>query len=139
MASLSGLAIVLMAAALWIGYNRRNSPERREQRRRLFVNHEGRLGEAMIIDVLGETSLVYQYNVGGVVYTTSQDVSTLMQFLPHGIERLIGLVTIKYIQRNPANSIVLCEVWSGLSNLYSTQYREWKQQLEEQIPKESGS
>jgi hypothetical protein len=130
MASLIGLAIALIAAAIWIGYTRRNSPERREQRRRLYVNREGRLGEGMIIDAIGESSLVYQYQLSGVAYTTSQDVGTLKQFLPHGIERLVGQVTIKYIQRNPANSIILCEVWSGLSNLYSLKYREWKQQEE---------
>jgi hypothetical protein len=124
MASLIGLAIVLMAAAVWIGYNKRNSPERREQRRRLFVNSEGRLADAMIIDNIGTSALVYQYHVSGVAYTTSQDVTTLMQFLPHGIERLVGQVSIKYVQRNPANSIILCEVWSGLSSLYSMKYQE---------------
>ena len=115
------LAIVLIAAAVWIGYNKRNSPERREQRRRLFVNREGRLGDAMIIDVIEDT-LIYQYEVSGVSYTGSQDVSVLRQFLPGGIDRLVGQVAIKYTQRNPANSIVLCEVWSGLRDLYSRQY-----------------
>jgi hypothetical protein len=121
-AGLAVLAIVLIAAAIWIGYNKRNSPERREQSRRLFVNREGRLGDAMIIDVVDDT-LVYQYSVNGVSYTGSQDVSTLRQFLPGGIDRLIGQVAIKYTLRNPANSIVLCEVWSGLRDLYSLQYR----------------
>ena len=131
MASLMGLAIVLISAGIWIGYNKRNSPERREQRRRLYVNTEGRLGEGMVIDQVDSTSLVYQYNISGVAYTTSQDVTTLMQFLPNGIERLIGPVSIKYIQRNPANSIILCEVWSGLSSLYSVKYGEWKKPVEQ--------
>ena len=121
MTGLITLAILLIAAAVWIGYNKRNSPERREQRRRLFVNREGRLWDAMIIDVIDDT-LVYQYEVSGVSYTGSQDVSTLRQFLPGGIDRLIGIVAIKYMQRNPANSIVLCEVWSGLRDLYAMKY-----------------
>ena len=120
-AGLALLAIALIAAAVWIGYNKRNSPERREQRRRLFVNREGRLGDAMIIDVIDD-NLVYQYEVSGVSYTGSQDVSTLRQFLPGGVDRLIGMVAIKYTQRNPANSIVLCEVWSGLRDLYAMKY-----------------
>ena len=91
MAGLVMLAILLIAAAVWIGYNKRNSPERREQRRRLFVNREGRLWDAMIIDVIDD-SLVFQYEVSGVSYTGSQDVSTLRQFLPGGIDRLIGMV-----------------------------------------------
>ena len=122
MAGLILLAILLIAAAVSIGYNKRNSPERREQRRRLFVNREGRLGEAMIIDVIGDM-LIYQYEISGVDYTGSQDVSSLRQFLPAGFDRLIGQVVIKYLQRNPANSIVLCEVWSGLRDLYSLKYR----------------
>src|SRR5947209_8776521 len=93
MAGLIGLAILLIAAAVWIGYTKRNSPERREQRRRLFVNREGRMGEAMIIDVV-DNLLIYQYQVNGVSYTGSQDVSTLRQFLPGGFDRLIGHVTI---------------------------------------------
>src|SRR5882724_1016114 len=120
-AGLLTLAIVLIAAAVWIGYNKRNSPERREQRRRLFVNREGRLGEAMIIDVIDD-ALVFQYEVNGVSYTGSQDVSGLRQFLPRGFDRLIGQTAIKYTLRNPANSIVLCEVWSGLRDLYARQY-----------------
>ena len=123
MAGLIVLAIVLIAAGVWVGYSKRNSPERREQRRRLFVNREGRLGEAMIIDVIDDT-LVYQYHVAGVSYTGSQDVSSLRQILPGGVERLIGMVAIKYMQRNPPNSIVLCEVWSGLRDLYTLQYGE---------------
>jgi len=118
MAGLVVLAILLIAAAVWIGYNKRNSPERREQQRRLYVNREGRLGDAMIIDVVGDT-LVYQYEVGGVDYTGSQDVSTLRQFLPAEYDRLIGQISIKYMQRNPPNSIVVCEVWSGLRDLHS--------------------
>lgn len=120
-AALLTLAIALIAAAVWIGYNKRNSPERREQCRRLFVNREGRLGDAMIIDVIDDT-LVYQYEVSGVSYTGSQEVSTLRQFLPGGVDRLIGMVAIKYTQRNPANSIVLCEVWSGLRDLYAMRH-----------------
>ncbi len=115
------LALALIGAAVWIGYNKRNSPERREQRRRLFVNREGRLGDAFIIDVIEDT-LVYQYEISGVAYTVSQDVSTLRQFLPGGFDRLVGQVAMKYTQRNPANSIVLCEVWSGLRDLYLMQY-----------------
>lgn len=115
------MALVLIGAAVRIGYNKRNSPERREQRRRLFVNREGRLGDAFIIDVIEDT-LVYQYEINGVAYTVSQDVSTLRQFLPGGFDRLIGQVAMKYTQRNPANSIVLCEVWSGLRDLYLMRY-----------------
>ena len=134
-AGLLVLALVLIAAAVWIGYNKRNSPDRREQRRRLFVNREGRLGDAMIVDVIDDT-LVYQYQINGVSYTGSQDVSTLRQFLPGGVDRLVGMVTIKYTLRNPVNSIVLCEVWSGLRDLYALRYGDAKPQHEPTLEKE---
>jgi len=37
-----------------------------------------------------------------------------MQLMPPGPQRLIGAVTLKYSPRNAANSIVVCEEWSGL-------------------------
>jgi hypothetical protein len=49
-----------------------------------------------------------------VAYSTGQDISELRELLPADPERLIGPVTLKYSPKNPANSIVLCERWSGL-------------------------
>ena len=63
---------------------------------------------------VGPNTIYYEYAVAGVAYRTSQDVGQLSQFLPPDPESLIGPVTLKYSPRNPANSIVLCEVWSGL-------------------------
>ena len=34
--------------------------------------------------------------------------------LPEDPDRLIGPVYMKYTPRNPANSIIVCEQWSGL-------------------------
>jgi hypothetical protein len=61
-----------------------------------------------------ETALFYTYSVGGVQYAASQDISTLRELLPSPPERLIGAVSLKYFPRNPANSILICEQWSGL-------------------------
>jgi hypothetical protein len=57
----------------------------------------------------------YAYQVNGVDYDTSQDVSALKGFLPEDSNLWIGPANIKYEPRNPANSIVLCEFWSGIS------------------------
>jgi hypothetical protein len=48
-----------------------------------------------------------------VEYTASQDISKLRDRLPEDPQTWIGPVTIKYLPRNPANSIVVCEDWSG--------------------------
>ena len=77
------------------------------------MNQYGRLGDAMITEVLDHT-IFYSYSLSGVVYTASQDVSDLKEMLPDEPERLVGQVSLKYIARNPANSIIMCEEWSGL-------------------------
>jgi hypothetical protein len=52
--------------------------------------------------------------VRGVQYTASQDVESLRERLPSDPERLIGVANLKYASNNPANSILICEEWSGL-------------------------
>ena len=77
------------------------------------MNQYGRLGDALITEVSDQT-IFYSYSLSGVVYTASQDVSDLKEMLPDEPERLVGQVSLKYIPRNPANSILMCEQWSGL-------------------------
>ena len=107
------LSAILFLLAIWIIFQVRRDPKDRERRRRLIVNQYGRLGDAMITEVAGDT-LYYSYSIRGVEYTASQDISQLKQVLPDEPERLIGPVTLKYTPRNPANSIVVSESWSGL-------------------------
>jgi hypothetical protein len=52
--------------------------------------------------------------VGGVGYTAAQDVMSLEALLPSHRMSMIGPALVKFDPRNPANSIVLCEEWSGL-------------------------
>jgi hypothetical protein len=113
-AVLSGLAVVLIGMGIWIVVRVvHSSPETKEQKRRLWVNMNGRLGDALITEAT-DTALYYAYSIHGVRYTTSQDVSTLKDLLPADPGRLVGIANLKYAVRNPANSILLCEDWSGL-------------------------
>jgi hypothetical protein len=52
--------------------------------------------------------------VAGVVYTASQDLAALQSLLPRDPMTMVGPVSVKFDPRNPANSIVLCEDWTGL-------------------------
>jgi hypothetical protein len=71
------------------------------------------MGDGEIVDV--ETGLiVYSYSVAGMGYTASQDITGLQASLPADLMTLVGPVRIKFDPRNPANSIVVCEEWSGL-------------------------
>jgi hypothetical protein len=89
------------------------SPEKRERKRRLELHQHGRLGDALITEA-SETMLYYSYSIAGVQYEASQDVSGLRDLLPPEPERLIGPASLKYSSRNPANSMLICEEWSGL-------------------------
>ena len=91
----------------------RASPEKRERLRRLSIHTTGRLGEAFLTEVR-ENVLHYTYRVRGVQYEASQDVSALRDQLPSDPDRMIGMVGMKYLSKNPANSILICEEWSGL-------------------------
>ena len=112
--SILGLAaILLMAWGAWLFLGSRQTAAQRERRRRLAVNRTGRMGDATIIDVR-DCILYYSYELRGVSYTTSQDASEFKQMLPSETSVLIGPAGIKYSPGNPANSIVICEEWSGL-------------------------
>jgi hypothetical protein len=114
LAALGGLSIALIVLALWIVLQvRERNPERREFKRRLFVNQRGRLGDALITDAT-DSVIYYAYSVHGVQYAASQDITTLRDQLPGEPERLIGVANMKYAVRNPANSILICEEWSGV-------------------------
>ena len=73
----------------------------------------GLCGNARITEA-GPDLIHYQYELSVVTYFASQDVSALLASLPADPTRLVGAVSVKYDLKNPANSIVLCEEWSGL-------------------------
>ena len=113
LAALVGLAAILIAIAGGIVLQGlRRNPEKRERRRRLHLNRTGRLGDALITEV-SEKLVYYNYSVHGVHYSASQDIAALRQKLPE-LGPVVGLASIKYSERNPANSILVCEEWSGL-------------------------
>jgi hypothetical protein len=112
-AVLSSVAAALIGLAVWIALRVHGTPEKRERKRRLNVHRQGRLGDAMISEAT-ENTLYYFYTVRGVHYTASQDVSALREYLPAEPLRLIGVSGLKYSSKNPANSILVCEEWSGL-------------------------
>jgi hypothetical protein len=107
-------ALTVVAAWFLPGVRRRRSPGERERRRRLAVNARGRLGSATMVD-FRDGIVSYSYWVAGVEYLASQDLTALCHLLPPDSGTSIDLpATIKYLARNPANSIVMCEEWSGL-------------------------
>ena len=110
---LTFLAILLMAGGVVLFLGSRQTAAQREKRRRLTLSKTGRMHDATIIDVR-DCLLYYSYEVRGVGYTTSQDTTDIKDLLPAETSVLVGPVGLKYAPGNPANSIVICEKWSGL-------------------------
>jgi hypothetical protein len=111
--ALAALLVVLLAIlVLRIWRNSRITPEERERRRRAWLVATGRTGDATLVEVR-EPLLFYCYDVRGIEYTASQDISKFADFLPPDLG-VSDPVSIKYDARNPANSIVVSEEWCGL-------------------------
>ena len=115
-AVLLALAVVLAVAGAIVGYRAwkrsRIAPEEWERRRRSALVGRGKMSDAVLVEIRDDL-LFYSYGVRGVEYTASQDVSMLQEYMPPDFST-IDAVSVKYDPRNPANSIVLAEQWSGL-------------------------
>src|SRR5687768_606035 len=109
--------VVFMLAAAGTGYwlyaRSRPSATERERRRRFEINATGRMVDGFITD-LQDGVVFYSYSVGGVDYTAAQEIAGFSEELAKDSSVVLGPATIKYFPRNPANSIVACETWSGL-------------------------
>jgi hypothetical protein len=97
----------------WIWRRRRITPEEAERRRRARLVEIGKMGDASLIEIR-EDLLCYSYLVRGVEYIASQDVSLLREYLPPHEGLGLSTVGVRYDPRNPADSIILAELWSGL-------------------------
>lgn len=109
--------VVLLPIGSVLGYRAwkasRITPEERERRRRSLLVAQGKMGDATVVEFRGEL-LFYTYDVRGVQYTASQDLAPLGAFLPKDMSVVVGPVSVRYDPKNPANSIVLAEEWTGL-------------------------
>src|SRR5271155_5604083 len=89
---------------------------------RTWLNTVGRITDGTVIDVQEITTalnrpatmLIYQYDVAGVSYEASQDVTYLRQWINLHSCRLGLPTSVKYDARNPGNSMVVSESWMGL-------------------------
>jgi Protein of unknown function (DUF3592) len=121
----AGIAAGLIAAAViaWLIVRRRRpSASELERRRREYLATQGRITDGSIVDARtldGEEStsstpelLMYRYRIAGVTYDCGQDVSSIPEQTA-GF-RIDQPVQVKYDTRNPGNSIIVSETWSGL-------------------------
>lgn len=119
---IGGAAALAGVATYAFARMRRKTPEQREMERRIRIAQNGRITDGTVIDVSeldrngsGQLQLlIYQYDVAGVSYEASQDVTHLRPFVDLHTCRIGVPASIKYDPQNPGNSIVIAESWSGL-------------------------
>ncbi len=118
---LAGGAGTVFAAYLIFGRKKKSAAEIEHQRRE-WLNQIGRITDGTVIDVQEiaanghppATMLIFQYDVGGVSYEASQDVTLLRQLINLHSCRLGLPTSVRYDPQNPGNSIVVSEKWMGL-------------------------
>lgn len=116
------LAVGLATAALvaYLLRRRRKTPEEVERERRAWISKIGRITDGTVIDIheMDGTRpaqfIIYQYDVAGVSYEASQEITYLRQFVNLHSCRLGLPTSVKYDPHNPGNSIVVSESWFGL-------------------------
>jgi hypothetical protein len=116
-----GILGAILVAYLMFGGKKKTASEI-ERERRNWLNQIGRITDGTVIDVQEfaanghppATMLIFQYDVGGVSYEASQDVTLLRQWINLHSCRLGLPTSVRYDPQNPGNSIVVSEKWMGL-------------------------
>jgi hypothetical protein len=99
------------------------TPAELERERRTWLDGIGRITDGTVIDVQempqsgsyhAAVLLIYKYDVAGVSYECSQDVTYLRQWINLHSCRLGLPTSVKYDPHNPGNSLVVSESWMGL-------------------------
>ena len=118
--ALGGAGVAIAAYALF--KRKPKSSDELERERRTWLNEVGRITDGTVIDVQefspnghrASTMLIYKYDVAGVSYEASQDVTYLRQWINLHSCRLGLPTSVKYDPHNPGNSMVIAEGWMGL-------------------------
>src|SRR5579875_43231 len=99
----------------WVRARRSKSPEEIERLRRLDIQQRGRIASAQIVDLIEESSGNVPKQVVVYRYEAAEDISAFAE-----ANDLAGILpgatsSVKYDPRQPGNSIIACENWSGLN------------------------
>jgi hypothetical protein len=129
-ASLAAGVAVAAAAALWWLNRKRPTPDEIEFERRQSLVNFGRIVDGMLLDgfqienEFGEVRhmLLYQYEISGVSYQCSQDITSLAAILDPAAIKIGMPCSIRYQPGSPENSLIVAERWSGLREAVSTEW-----------------
>jgi hypothetical protein len=124
--ALAATGILLAGGAVaWALLRKRPTEEEIERERRLTLVKMGRIVDGTVVDIAdlgtsesgrseGMKLILYRYEIAGVVYNCSQDVTHMAGFVDIYECRLSFPASIRYDAHNPENSIIVAENWTGL-------------------------
>lgn len=115
-------AVVAAGAGLvaWWMISRRQPPEELERLRREHLVQHGRIIDGTVLDWTEQSAsgdlktLLYSYEISGVYYECAQDLSYLKDHVRVDPSCLGMPASVRYDAKNPANSIIVAEDWTGL-------------------------
>jgi len=149
-----GIAVLgsaaIVAGGIWavkaVRKWRRKSPDEIERLRRMEVNTCGRIIPGRIVELAEPQPdgpagpiLLYDYEVAGVTCEAAQDLSALPEiaaaapFLPG------QSANVKFDPKQPTNSILACEAWSGVPDLDANRLAVTEQQITPPEPAANGT
>ncbi len=124
-ATLAAGIACLGGVAWYMATRTRTSEEELERTRRQDLVLGGRIIDGTVIDVSeldpyeagrpeGMQLILYKYEISGVSYECSQDITHLKEFIALADIRIGFPCSVRYDTRQPENSIVVAENWIGL-------------------------
>lgn len=125
LAALAAAGLCIGGVLTWNALRKRPTEEELERLRRQQLVKVGRIIDGTILDISdvdagqsgrsdGMQLILYKYEIAGVVYECSQDVTHMKEHVNIYECRLSFPCSVRYDPRRPTNSIIVAEDWSGL-------------------------
>jgi hypothetical protein len=123
--TLAAAAICVGGIVVYMAMRKKPTEEELELARRQLLVQTGRIIDGTLLDITDVDAkecgrekdmrlILYKYEIAGVVYECSQDITSLQEFIDVKKCRPGFPATIRYDTRRPENSIIVSEHWSGL-------------------------
>ncbi|HYK38312.1 hypothetical protein [Alloacidobacterium sp.] len=123
--TLAAAGLCLGGVAIYYALRKKPTAEEIERQRRAYLVQTGRIIDGTLLDISeldatesgrpgGMQLLLYKYEIGGVEYECSQEVTPLRDLVDIHDCRLGVPCSVRYDTHKPENSIVVAETWSGL-------------------------